>query len=250
MSISAIIITRDEEDNIEGCLESLRWCNEIIIIDDNSKDKTVDKARRYTDKIFTRPLNNDFSEQRNYALSKAKYDWILFIDADEKVTSSLRKEIQEKINEQVNEYSGFLVKRKDFIWGMKIKHGEAGDIKLLRMAKRSSGEWQGKIHEVWKINGKISELKNPLFHYPHQTIGEFIKDINVYTTIRAQELFISGTSAYWTSVIFYPLGKFFYNYFFKLGFLDGIAGLVYAVIMSFHSFLVRGKLWLLWQEKK
>lgn len=127
--------------------------------------------------------------------------------------------------------------------GKQLKHGDTGNIKLLRLAKKRSGIWQGKVHEKWIVEGNIDELENPIIHYPHPTISEFLYDINFYTTLRAKELLQSGKKCSIWEIIFYPKAKFLQNYFIKLGFLDGIEGFIHAILMSLHSFLVRAKLW-------
>ncbi len=248
--ISAVILTKNEEKNIRDCIKGLAWCDEVIIIDDNSKDKTVEIARKLGARVLTHALENDFSKQRNYGLLEAKGQWIFFVDADERVSESLAFEITNRIRESPQEsYDGFFIRRIDNMWGKKLLHGETGNIKLLRLVKKDSGKWEGQVHEVWKTKGVLGELKNPIFHYPHQTINEFLEEINFYTDIRARELYRKGVKAHWWSVIVYPKAKFLFNYIFKLGFLDGIPGLVFALMMSFHSLLVRGKLWQLWQKK-
>ena len=248
--ISAIVLTKDEEKNIEACLDSLSWCDEQIVIDDYSQDKTVDIAKKKGAKVFTHSLQNDFEEQRNFGLSKAKGDWILFVDADERVSSALWYEIMQHTNESLEDFSGYYIKRLDTMWGKTLKYGETGNIKLLRLAKKGAGKWEGNVHEVWKINGKTTTLQNPLDHYPHATIKEFLQEINFYTDLRAQELFKRKTTTNWFLILLYPKSKFIQNYFIKRGFLDGIHGFVFAMIMSLHSFLVRGKLWLLWEKAK
>lgn len=247
--ISAVILTKNEEGNIADCLESLKWCDEIIVIDDNSEDETSELAKKMGASVYLHSLNNDFSQQRNFGLSKAKNDWVLFVDADERVTEALASEIKNQILKIKNNYNGFYIKRKDFIWGRELKHGETGNIKLLRLAKKGAGKWEGKVHEEWKVQGKIGQLNNPLLHYSHQSMTDFLKEINFYTDIRARELYEKGVKVNFFSIIVYPKAKFFVNYFFKLGFLDGIPGFIFALVMSFHSFLARGKLWLIWQEK-
>ncbi|MBI2622447.1 glycosyltransferase family 2 protein [Candidatus Microgenomates bacterium] len=247
--ISAVILTKNEEKNIEVCLKSLDFCDEIIVIDDNSVDKTVELAKKSKAKVFTRALNNDFSRQRNFGLEKAHEEWVLFIDADERVSPSLCDEITQLTNNPITQCNGFYIKRRDFMWENELKCGETGDIKLLRLARKEGGKWEGRVHEKWKVKGKLGELKNLLLHYPHQTITEFLREINFYTDIRAQELYEKGTSVYWWSIILYPKVKFFRNFFVKKGFLDGLPGLILALMMSFHSFLVRGKLWLMQQKK-
>lgn len=245
--ISVVVLTKNEEDNIVDCLESISWCDEIIVVDDNSNDRTVDLASKFGATINSRELQENFSDQRNFGLKKARGDWVFFVDADERVPENLKKEIQYKISKK--EINGYFVKRLDFMWGKKFKYGETGNIKLLRLAKKNSGVWEGNVHEEWIIEGRVEELESELIHSPHQTIGEFIFEINRYTNIRAKELFTQGKHVYWSSILLYPLGKFVVNYFFKRGFLDGIEGFIVAIMMSFHSFLVRSKLWMLWQKK-
>ena len=248
--ISAVVLTKNEEKNIKGCLESLKWCNELIVIDDDSADKTVEIAKKLGAKVFRHSLNNDFSKQRNYGLGKAKGDWVLFLDADERITDVLQYEVSYLISgsERKLQLNGFLVKRQDIIWGKKLRHGETGNIKLLRLAKKDFGKWEGKVHEKWIVKGKVGILKNPIIHYPHQRITDFLREINFYTDIRAKELYEKKVKAHWQDIVLYPRIKFFVNYFIKKGFLDGVPGLIYALMMSFHSFLVRGKLWILWHR--
>lgn len=246
--ISAVVITKNEEKNIVDCLETLSFCNEIVIIDDYSDDRTAEIARRLGAKVFTHFLNNDFSAQRNFGLEKAKGEWILFVDADEKVTSGLASEIIE-LTSHSSEFNGANVQRIDFMLGKKMQHGEIGNVKFLRLGRKGLGGWEGKVHEKWKIQEPITSLENPIEHFPHKTIDEFLKEINYYTYIRAKELFDKGVRVSAKSIVGFPTAKFIVNYFLKLGLLDGLPGFIVAVIMSFHSFLVRGKLWLLWQRR-
>ena len=241
--ISAVILTKNEEDNIVDCIKSLSFANEIIVVDDNSDERTIEiieSLKKKNIKIFKRDLGKDFSIQRNFGLSKASSEWIFFMDADERVSDALAFEI---LNFDTNNFNGFFVRRLDVMWRKCLQHGEVGNINLLRLAKKDAGIWEGKVHERWNVKGKIGSFKNPLMHYPHQNISEFLREINFYTDIRARELYSKKVKAGIFSVIFYPMAKFIVNYFFKLGILDGIEGLVFALMMSFHSFLVRGKLW-------
>ncbi len=246
--ISAVILTRNEEKNVLSCLESLLWCDEIIVIDDNSTDKTVEIVKKTKAKVFSHSLNNNFSEQRNFGLEKAKGEWVLFVDADEIVSPALWFEIMQHTNSTISNYSGFFLKRKDVLWDKELNYGETGNTKFLRLAKKNAGRWVGKVHEVWEIEGKTAILNNTLMHAPHANVGKFLKDINFYTDLRAKELHDNKATVSWVSILLYPSGKFVQNYIFKQGFRDGIPGLVLALMMSFHSFLVRGKLWLLWSE--
>lgn len=243
--ISAIIITKNEEENIERCLQSVRWCDEIIVIDDRSTDKTSEIAKKIGAKVYVNPLNEDFAAQRNFGMSKAKNEWVLFVDSDEVVSDALVYEIQSAVglkDQNLRNYNGFCIIRVDFMWGVKLEHGDSS-IKLLRLGRKGSGIWRGKAHEVWEIESPIGTLINPLFHFPHKNLEEFLREINFYTDIRSRELNGKNVKSSFGKILAFPLGKFVINYFIKKGFLDGMAGLISAVTMSFHSFLVRGKLW-------
>ncbi|HYM65388.1 MAG TPA: glycosyltransferase family 2 protein [Candidatus Sulfotelmatobacter sp.] len=250
--ISVVILTKNEEKNIVDCLESISWVDEIIVIDDYSEDRTLEVIKNLNlkekIKVIKRRLNYDFSNQRNFGLSKTKFDWVFFLDADERVSRSLREEINSIIINKNKDYFGFYIPRKDVLWGKLLKHGETGDIKLLRLVKKGQGKWEGKVHETYMSKEKIGSLENYILHFPHQTTDEFLKEINFYTSIRAKELYDLGLKTNLFQVIFYPKTKFFVNFILKLGFLDGLEGFIFAIFMSFHSFLTRAKLLLLWQK--
>jgi len=246
MKISAIVLTKNEEKDIEDCLRSISWCEEIIIVDDYSEDETVEKVQRFKSskvRIYERRLGDDWAGQRNFGLEKASNQWVLFIDADERVSAALADEIK---NLQFTIYNlrGFYLRRKDFLFGKWLRHGETSHVRLLRLAKKNAGGWERRVDEVWKVKGKIGELQNPLLHYPHQTLTEFLESINFFSTLNARAFYEQGVRVrLWDWLK--PLAKFTQNYFFRLGFLDGTAGFVHTVLMSLHSFLVRGKLYLL-----
>ncbi len=249
--ISAVVLTKNEEKNIVDCLELLLFCDEIIVVDDNSSDRTLELIERFDEKVkvFKRDLGGDFSAQRKFGVEKTNNDWVLFVDADERINADLATEIRENMSKSA-EFGGFLIPRVDFMWGRALKHGESGNIKLLRLFNKKRGDLKGKVHETWETKSKVGVLINPIQHYPHPTISQFLKEINFYTDLRAAELYREGIKVGFVSVIIYTKGKFIVNYFLKLGFLDGIPGLIHATLMAFHSFLVRGKLWQLWQKKQ
>jgi glycosyltransferase involved in cell wall biosynthesis len=248
--ITAVVLTKNEEKNIKECLESIKWCDEIILIDDESKDKTVKIAQNYKAKVFVNPLKNNFATQRNFGLKKAIGDWVFFIDADERVSEALWFEIMQHTNSSISDVSGFYIKRKDIIWGKELKFGETGNTKLLRLARREAGEWVGHVHEEWAIKGKKVTLKKELIHYPHQSVKEFLSEVNYYTDLRADELYRKGIKGSWIIIVLYPVGKFIKTYVAQQGFRDGVPGLITALMMSFHSFLVRSKLWNKYRKSK
>lgn len=248
MKFSAAVLTKNEEKNIAKCLESLDFCDEILIVDDYSYDQTLKIIEGLNDKrikAYQRKLNNDFSAQRNFAMEKSSNDYILFVDADERVGDKLKEEILLL----GPEFDGYFVKREDVLWGKELKYGETGNIYLLRIGNKEKGKWRGPVHEVWDIKGKTRKLRSSLKHFPHPTISQFLSEINRYTDLRSEELFRRGVKSSFITIILYTKGKFLLNYIVKQGFKDGFEGLILALLMSFHSFLVRGKLWLLWQQK-
>lgn len=241
--LSAIVLTRNEGRNLKRCLESLSFCDEIIILDDNSDDNTLKIAESHKAKVFKRELKGDFAAQRNFGQTKARGEWLLYIDADEAVTEDLKKEILSAVKE---DFDGYYLRRRDFFWGKELKWGEVKKVRdhgLLRLLKKGSGKWMGDVHEVFHTAKETSTLEGFLNHYPHPTLSEFISDVNAYSTLRAKELFNKGKNTNVFEIVLWPIFKFLYNYFLNLGFLDGAAGFTYAFMMSFHSFLVRSKLY-------
>lgn len=248
--ITAIVLTKNEEKNIKACLDSLSWCDEVMVIDDESSDKTREIAEHSGATVYMRSLKNDFANQRNFGLEKATNEWVLFIDADERVPLSLNYEILSIINNPIDAGVGYKIRRIDTMWGRQLSHGETGSASFLRLAKKAGGKWNGEVHEVWQVKGTTKTVKNAILHYPHQSVTEFLTEINTYTDIRAQELYEKKKRYPVVMIAIYPVSKFIVNFFLKRGFQDGIPGLVIALMMSFHSFLVRGKLWQLWINRR
>lgn len=268
--LSAVVLTKNEEENIRRCVESLLWCDEVVVIDDFSTDRTVEKILNFTPKgsrafqisnaqskikIFKRHLNGDFSAQRNYGLAKASGDWVLFVDADEIISSALASEIKFKVHFSSENASrsklkvvGYEVKRVDYIFGKELRYGDVGNFYEVRLAKKSAGIWKRKVHEYWDVKGKVGQLKNTLLHYAHPTLDEFAAAIDFYSTLHARQKFEDGERSSVLKILLWPKLKFLKNYFWSLGFLDSTEGFVHAMMMSFHSFLSWSKLWLMSHE--
>lgn len=240
--ITAVILTRNNQRTLAATLASLTWCDECIVVDDNSFDKTEEIAKSFNTKIFKRSLNDDFAAQRNFGLSKVKGDWVVFVDSDEVVATELAEEIQKSITLK---YDGFYMKRRDVLWGKELRHGETNGVRLLRLAKKNAGRWERTVHEVWDVEGTLGELVHPLLHYPHPDVAQFLDSINRYSTLNARVFYSQGKRSNVFEIVAYPVGKFLHNYIWRLGFLDGTPGTIVALMMSFHSFLTRGKLYLL-----
>lgn len=244
MQISAIVITKNEEKNIKKCLDSLNFVDEVIVIDDKSTDKTLEIVKSYTTKVYSRESEGNFSLQRNFGLDKAKGDWILFIDADEIVTPNLKNEIIQVAGDPLNKNSGYLLHRKDILWGKQLNYGEWGRTKLLRLAGNKTGKWKRRVHEYWDIKGSISTLNYPLLHYPHTNLREFLQHINYFSTLHANANMAEKKHSTIVKIILWPIFKFIKNWIILLGFLDGSRGFIVALMMSIHSFLAWSKLWL------
>lgn len=247
--ISAVILAKNEEGNIGRAIKSVGFCDEIIVVDDESTDKTVEIAKVAGAKVYTRSLNGDFAFLRNWAMEKTENEWVLFVDADEEVSTDLQREIREM--GEIGQISAYYIKRRDFWWGRELKYGETQKARnrgIIRLVKKNSGKWICKIHEIWQTSNSVGKLNGFINHYPHQTVAEFLADINWYSSMRARELKYAGESSNIFKIIFFPIFKFKLTYFIFLGFLDGPAGFVYSFMMSFHSFLVWSKLYMMNKE--
>ncbi|MEN9407807.1 MAG: hypothetical protein RLZZ455_1023 [Candidatus Parcubacteria bacterium] len=245
-NVSAVILTKNEEEAIRSCIRSLAWCDEIIVIDDYSDDNTVEIAASEGGRVFKRKLNNDFASQRNYAFSKVNTKWVLFLDADERVEKPLADAILTRI--QNTSVVGFRIPRVTVWEGKKMRFGEFFQFSLLRLGRKGTGKWVGKVHERWEIDGDVESIRIPIIHDQRGGVNEFLRRINYYSTLRADELYELQKKSHFFEILLMPIFKFCWNYFFRLGLLDGTAGLINAIGMSFYTFLVRAKVWLLWND--
>jgi glycosyltransferase involved in cell wall biosynthesis len=248
MNLSVVVLTKNEEANLGQCLKGLGFAEEIIVIDDYSKDKTEEVARRYAAKVFKRHLGESFAAQRNFGLEKASGRWVLFVDPDERVGPNLGQEILEAVKKI--DTVGYYLVRRERLFGKFLKYGEFssrggfGNTRLLRLGRKGAGVWKRRVHEYWDLRGKNRQLKNPLLHYPHPTLKEFLNHINFFSSLHAQAIVEEGKRPTLIKIVVWPWGKFVYNMVFRLGFLDGMEGFVVGILMSFNSFLAWSKAWL------
>lgn len=249
MKITAVILTKNEEKNIRELSKNLDFCDEKIVIDDFSTDMTVSVANKLDFTVINRKLKDDFALQKNFALKKTNNNWVLFLDADERLSDNLKGEIQ-KLDLAKTDYNGFYLKRKDNFLGKKINWGEVRNKKFIRLARKDSGKWERSVHEQWLIRGNVGELNNPIIHNTNTSLLQFIKKINFYSTLHARANFKEGKKSNVGKIILYPILKFKLNFFLKMGFMDKTVGFVHAALMSMHSFLSWSKLWLMQRELK
>src|SRR3989338_4313851 len=222
--LSVVILTRDEAKVIGRAIKSVQWAEEIIVIDDNSQDNTVSIAKSFGAITYARKLSGNFAAQRNYGLSRAKGDWLLFMDADETVSPQLAVEIRKTITVTGNKIEAYYVRRRDFFWGKEMKWGELRRVYqkgLIRLIKKESGQWTGAIHEVFKTGAPTGQLKSFINHHPHSSIKEFLHDVNFYSSLRARQWQQDGQRVNFMEIIFPPFFKFIYSFLLKQGFRDG-----------------------------
>jgi glycosyltransferase involved in cell wall biosynthesis len=245
MSISAVVLTKNEEKNIEDCLKTLSFCDEIIVVDDNSVDLTPNIAKKISAKVFSRDMNMNYAEQSNFGMEKAANEWVLFIDADERVTEQLKNEILTSIKNFGKEILVFKFKRVDYMWGKWLRHGEIGTFLSPRLVKKGPGKWKRRVHPYYSYMGLTKVLNNPILHYPHPTLESFIASVNRWSTWHAIANYEEKKRSNLFKIVFFPIAHFIKNYIFRFGFLDGMRGFVFAMMMSFHSLLSWGKLFIL-----
>lgn len=239
--LAGVVITRNEEKNIARCLNSLQFCDEIIVVDAESTDRTREISEKLKAKVVSRPWTN-YSEQKNYAISLTDADWILSIDADEEVPPSLEKEILDSIASE--NYVAYSVPRKTLHSGRWIRWGGWYPNRLVRLFKKENGKWEGDdVHEYWKAEGDIGQLGQDLVHYSFDSITDQVNRNNRYSTLGAVALKKSGKKFSLPKLFVKPLSKFIETYFLKLGFLDGYPGFIISVSASYSVFLKWAKLW-------
>lgn len=240
--ISALIITRNEAENIRDCLVSLQWVDEIIIVDAESADDTVTRAREFTDKIFIRRWEG-FSAAKNFALAQCAGDWVLWLDADERVTPELRDEIKTALD-GAPAAAGFEMPRLANFLGKWIRHGGWYPGYVLRLFRRASGRFNDKqVHEGVQVDGSIARFENHLLHYTDRHLQHYFEKFNRYTSLAADELQHRGRRFRLWDLLLRPSCFFFRMYLLKAGFLDGVQGFILARLSAAYVFAKYAKLW-------
>ncbi len=229
--ISAVIITGNEENNINECLNSVKWADEIIVVDSESTDNTVEIAKKFTDKVFIHKWEG-YASQKTYAISLAKNAWILSLDADERVPETLAKEILET---DLSAHNGYYIKRDNFFVGKLIRGCGWGNDMQLRLFKKSETKLSDRmVHEKFIVNGNASTLKNSFSHYSYTNLKDAFKKINNYSTLEANEKADRKTVNLFT-ILFSPPLYFLHHFIIRKGFLDGI----YGIIISYMHMITK-----------
>lgn len=213
----------------------------IIVVDEGSTDETEEIARKHSDKVVRHKWEG-YSEQKNFANSLATKDWILSIDADERVSSQLLTELEETLEANDDSISGYWIPHLDYMFGNWIYHGGWTPQYHLRLFHRKRTQWSGKVHETPICEGKTTKLKFPLLHFSHDDMTKFITKLNIYTSLEGERYEKFNLFCLF-KMIFFPPIEFGHRYFFRLGFLDGMRGFVLAINMAFYRFTSLAKGW-------
>jgi len=249
-NISAIIITKNAENQIVDCIESISFCDEIILIDDCSTDRTTDIAKRLGAKIInpTSSEQTDFASLRNLGLKKATNKWILYIDADERVSLDLKDSILESIKSNKSAINAYRLKRKNFYFG---NHEWPYIEEFIRLFKKTSlNKWQGKLHETPIFEGEVGELNGFLLHYTHRDLSSMIEKTISWSKIEAQLRFDSNhPPVYWWRFPRVMLTGFFNSFVLQKGYKAGVVGIIESVYQAFSMFITYARLWEMQQKK-
>ncbi|MBI4727223.1 glycosyltransferase family 2 protein [candidate division TA06 bacterium] len=243
MKISATVITKNEEVNIERCLKSLSFADEIVLVDSQSSDQTVRLAEAYASRVITNPWPGHI-QQKNFAIGQAAGDWILSLDADEEITPELKNEILQAKQNGFYGRAGFYFPRQSMFLGRWMKHGGWYPDYHLRLFKKESGRFGGmNPHDKVILNGRAGHFKNHLLHYTYPSLESYFSRFNSYTGIAARELFNHGRRPSLAQLLFSPPAAFVKMYLLKLGFLDGLEGLMLSVFSACYVLVKDLKLW-------
>jgi glycosyltransferase involved in cell wall biosynthesis len=242
-TLSVITIALNEEKNIIPALESVRWADEILVVDSGSTDQTVEHAKTYTDKVFSVPWQG-FGATKNFALQHATGDWVLWLDADERVSGELAAEIQHVTRSRDSTYAAYDVARRAFFLGRWIKHCGWYPSRVTRLFRRGKGTFsETHVHEKLVIEGPIGILRHDILHYTDPDLYHYFSKFNRYTSLAAKDLHKAGKSFRIFDLLIRPPFLFIKMYIFRLGFLDGIQGFILSVVSSAYVFTKYAKMW-------
>jgi glycosyltransferase involved in cell wall biosynthesis len=258
MKISVVISALNAEKVIEDCLRSVEFADEIILLDNSSTDKTAEIARKYTSKIFKQENDpNSIDIQKNFGFKKAKNEWILSIDADERVSPELREEIKQILDDgslvlgapgtnhqEQKPVNGYWIPRKNIIFGKWIQHTGWYPDPQLRLFRKDKGSFEEKyVHAPLKLQGEAGRLTNHIIHENYQSIEQFIKRTTTYAKSEADKKIKEGYVLTHIDAIRFPFNEFLSRFFAREGYKDGFHGFMLSMLMGFYHFLVFSFIW-------
>nr|WP_315252773.1 glycosyltransferase family 2 protein [uncultured Flavobacterium sp.] len=251
IKLSVLIITLNEEEHLKALLSDLDFADEIIIVDSFSTDDTEIIVKSFPKVKFTQNKFENFSAQRNFAISQAKNDWVLFIDADEVLTPELKLEINKTL-ENNKTYSAFFFERIFMFEGKVLKYSGNQTDKIFRLFDKNSARYDEKrlVHEKLIVNGEIGFLKNKLIHYSYSSYHDYKEKIIFYGKFKAQEKFIKKVKPNLIIQFLHPCYNFLYNYFIRVGFLDGKKGIIICYLNAYSIVIRYRELKKLWKQNR
>ena len=222
MNVSAVLITRNEQENIEDAIRSVSWACEVVVVDAFSSDATVQICRRSGARVVQREWKG-YVEQKNFAVSQASLDWVLSLDADERVSDALRDEV---LQLQEKGFGGYRIPRRTFFLNQWIQRTSWSPDYQLRLFDRRRGRWHGgRLHESVRVEGRVGRLHSLLLHYSYRSVSDFLLRLDQYSQLAAQDCYERGRRTRSCHLLIGPLAAFFKSYVLKRGFRDGLAGL-------------------------
>jgi glycosyltransferase involved in cell wall biosynthesis len=241
--LSVITLTLNEEQNIAACLESVTWADELIVIDAGSTDRTLELARTYTPHVEVLPWKG-YGAARNSALERTTGDWVLWLDADERVTPELAIEIREIVAAGSVEADGYAIPRRAYFCGKWIRHCGWYPSRVVRLFRPGKARFsETRVHEQLVIDGRVVNSRHDLLHFTDPDLKHYFAKFNTYTSLAAQDLFKAGRRFRLSDIIVKPAFTLLRMYILRLGFLDGIHGLVLSIASAAYVFAKYAKLW-------
>ncbi len=242
-TIASVTITRNEERNIAACLETLKWVDEMIVVDAQSTDRTAELAKAYTPRVHVRPWPG-YGPQKNFAMDQATADWVLIVDADERVTDELREEILATLKAP-GPAAAYRIPRRNFYYGRWIRGAGQYPDPQLRLVRRGHGRYNDlPVHEHLQVVGPVGDLAGHLDHHTHPTVVSHELKIERYSTLAAEERIGAGKpNAAWYHLLFNPVWAFVKFYLFRGGYRDGLPGFIVSGFSAAHVLLKYAKLW-------
>ncbi|AEA46585.1 glycosyltransferase family 2 protein [Archaeoglobus veneficus] len=238
LPISVVMLSYNSEKEIKDSLDSVKWADEIIVIDSYSRDRTVDIAKECGAKVYQHDFLG-FAKEWEFGISKAKNEWVLILATDERIPEELADEIKEAIKN--SDYDGYKIPRLNYYLGFKLKFTTWPDYQLRLFKKSRARVVDREVHEHVVVNGKVGKLKNPVIHLPMETVEDRINKMNRYTTLEARQILKEGRRITVAHLIFLPLWTFIYRFFIRGGFLDGVGGFAFSINAAYYSFIAHFK---------
>ena len=234
LPLTVVILARNEEDNIRDCIKSASFADEILVIENNSTDRTVEFALNSSAKVLKRDLNNDYSAQRNFAIKNSKHNWIFMLDADERITEDLQKEIISAVNS--NEDFCYQVSRENHFVSGVVLHGDLRPDHVERLFLKNKSYYEGNVHERLHSTSPIKRLKGRLIHFPYKSWEIHMNKMNLYSTLVAEKYHSKGKKCNFViDIVIKPIWAFIKVYFIHLGFLDGRLGLIFSALHYLYT---------------